>query len=674
MNFSVFKTAVQRQFLKMTKAGTLFRANVSGDKLWETYLGAFPAGTNPLYRERTEHDCSCCRHFIKSIGGVLSIIDGKLVSVWDLTVGEDYQPVADALAELVKSCEISNIFLSTESTIGVDKNFEEGSETANPITWEHFCLRLPAEAIANKTKIGPRLSETQANYDVSLRSLKEITLESVNIVLELIGQNGLYRGTESKAVLTEFRALKVAFDKLTSDTARSLFCWPVASTSHTALARIRNTSLGTLLTDLSEGKDVDEAVSSYEVKVAPSNYRRSTSAVTKSMVEGARKKIEELGLTPSLERRYAVIDDLKITDILYVDRAVRKKLDADVFDEIPLKASTSKKSDKIEEIGIEEFLAKVLPKATSLEVMVENSHVNNLVSLIAPCNLTAKRLFSWDNLFSWSYNGDLTDSLKERVKAAGGRVDGDFRCSLRWYNYDDLDLHMREPTGREIYYANKESPLGGTLDVDMNAGSGHTRTPVENIIYVDRKKMKAGTYTLSVHNFRKRENEDFGFEVEIEFDGIIHSFAYTKAVQDHETVVVAEISYSAKDGFKIVKSLPSSVATKEVWGIKTQSYIPVSAVMLSPNYWGDPARGVGNKHYFFMLGGCVNGGVARGFYNEFLVSDLIPHRKVLEIVGAKMKTAASAEQLSGVGFSSTQRNHLFCRVKGSFTRTMKVIF
>ena len=46
----------------------------------------------------------------------------------------------------------------------------------------------------------------------------------------------------------------------------------------------------------------------------------------------------------------------------------------------------------------------------------------------------------------------------------------------------------------------------------------------------------------------------------------------------------------------------------------------------------------------------------------------------VEIVGAKMKTEESTNQLSGLGFSSTQRNYVLCRVKGSFSRTIKITF
>jgi len=74
-----------------------------------------------------------------------------------------------------------------------------------------------------------------------------------------------------------------------------------------------------------------------------------------------------------------------------------------------------------------------------------------------------------------------------------------------------------------------------------------------------------------------------------------------------------------------------------------------------------------------MLEGCRHEGAVRGFYNEFLRGDLEPHRKVMELVGSKVRTEESDQQLSGLGFSTTQRNHLVCKVSGSFTRQIKVI-
>lgn len=158
----------------------------------------------------------------------------------------------------------------------------------------------------------------------------------------------------------------------------------------------------------------------------------------------------------------------------------------------------------------------------------------------------------------------------------------------------------------------------------------------------------------------------------MEVGGTVHSFSYQKPLKYKDSIDVCTFKYSHSGGVEIIKSLPSTQATKTVWGIPTQTFVKARVVMLSPNHWDETQ--IGNKHFFFMLDRCANDGKARGFFNEFLNEALTPHRKVLEIVGAKMRTDESDRQLSGLGFSSTQRNHLFCKVNGAFTRTVKIAF
>jgi hypothetical protein len=124
--------------------------------------------------------------------------------------------------------------------------------------------------------------------------------------------------------------------------------------------------------------------------------------------------------------------------------------------------------------------------------------------------------------------------------------------------------------------------------------------------------------------------------------------------------------------FVITDQLPSTLSSRTIWDIPTMQYQNVSMIMLSPNHWDD--NNVGNKHYFFILEGCKQPGKIRGFYNEFLTDDLREHRKVFEVLGAKMKAEEADIQLSGLGFSSTKRNHVYCRVSGNFDRTVKITF
>lgn len=670
MNFKTFGTAVARQFQKIS-ASPLFQVDIEADLLWQTYLASFPAGTNPTYKTRTEHDCGACRSFVRTVGGVVSIKDGVLSTIWDwLTFEEGYQSVADAMGQLVRSRPIDNLFLHTEKTAGTGAS-RQLLEDKSVKTWDHFFVNLPITATEKKDKIGPRLSETRTTHDVMLRSLTEIPIESIDTVLELIAQNSLYRGEENRFALDTFRKLHVQFDQVASE-ARDLFVWENAQGTPESVARIRNTAIGTLLVDISKGDDLDDAVKAFETKVAPTNYKRPTALVTKAMIARAQETINELGFGSALERRYATIEDITVNNILFADRAARKEMN--VFDQLAKGLpEQGKKFDKVEEIGIEAFLTSVLPRAQSIEVLVENHHTANLMSLIAPCDPTAKGMFKWPNNFSWSYAGDVADSIKERVKKAGGTVIGDLCCRLAWDYTDDLDFHMQEPGGGHIYWSTKRrlSPCGGILDVDANGGDGIRENPVENIFYANQRTMQEGRYLLAVNNYQRR-SAGVGFEVEIEFDGQVHSMAFDKVLKTGETVAVAIIAYSRLQGFKIIESLPTTQATKQVWGLPTQTFHRAKVVMLSPNHWDD--RTVGNKHYFFMLDGCRNEEKARGFYNEFLNESLAEHRKVLEMVGAKMKTDESDRQLSGLGFSSTQRNSVVVRVGGNVTRVVKVLF
>jgi hypothetical protein len=670
MDFLKFKNAVAKQFDTLSK-NQLFCTAVEKDDLWATYIESFPAGTNPIFRERTEHDCSCCRQFIRAIGNVVAIVDGKPVSIWDTVIAEPaYQTVADAMAKLVKSKPISDEFLSSERKAGTDKTYEDIVDKVQ--TWSHFFVNIPAVNFCTGKDIATKLSDTRSTHDVFLRGLTELTLDSVDTVLELIAQNSLYRGSEYKNTLHTFRNLKFEFEKLpVAD--RDAYVWSKTKMTHGAIARVRNTSIGTMLIDLSAGVDLEDAVRKFETSImAPSNYKRPTALVSKAMVEKAKATIAELGLTSALDRRFATLTDISIENILFADRDARKVMTGDVFDAIKTKAS-SRKLDKVEEIPIDKFIAEVLPKAESIEVMFEGRHQNNLVSLIAPVDPVALPLLKWDNNFSWSYNGDMADSIKERVKKAGGNVSGDLCCRLAWSNLDDLDFHMRGPSHEHIYYGAKQAPRTlGRLDVDMNAGMGKTREPVENIFYGDRRLMREGEYRLQVNQFTRRENTNIGFEVEIDFMGTIWKFAYDKPMKTGETVTVATFRYSHANGVQMIDSLPATTASKTIWSIPTQEFHRINLMMLSPNFWND--RGIGNKHYFFMLDDCLNDGSARGFFNEFLRDELTPHRKVIEIVGSKMKTEQSINQLSGLGFSSTQRNDLMVRVKSNFNRTVKVVF
>lgn len=682
MEFTEMRDRLISNFNEMTKDAThLFEVSVDKDEMWNTYLDSFPAGTNEIYRERREHDCSCCRQFIKTIGNAVVIKDKTVSTIWDFRTDDTtFQPVLDVMSAFIKRHAVSDIYVSKLKKIGTMQNYEE-LENGQMKEWSHFFLELPDKFVdrSNRSE-GDIKGGFRDTRNVFKRSLDEIDMESLDTILELITSNTLYKGEEWKSVLTEFRKYKKDYDKLTSDADKELYAWEQSVKAGIAIGRIRNHSIGTLLVNVSEGMDLDTAVKKYEQIVAPANYKRPKEIFTKKMLEDAKKTITELGYIDSLGRRFATLDDITVNNILFSNKDSAKRIDGadDIFGEMEKEVvSNPKKFSKVEEIHVDKFVSDVLPTASEVEAYFENKHVGNMVSLIAPKNKDAKTMFKWDNNFGWAYAGNMTDSMKERVKAAGGKVDGDLRFSIQW-NEDgkdncDLDAHCKEADGFEIFYGTAKKPYfsntKGQLDVDIIRPSGNVA--VENITWADRKTMKPGKYVFFVHQYSGSVRN--GFRAEIEFDGQIYSFDYSKSMRTGEDVKVAEVTLNTDGTFTIKELLPSNVSSREVWNLHTNQFVPVSVVMYSPNYWNEQ-DGIGHRHYFFMLKDCVNPETPNGFYNEFLKNELTEHKRVFAALGSKMRVEDVEDQLSGLGFSATKRDELIVKVKGNTERVLKVKF
>jgi hypothetical protein len=662
----LFTKTVAESFQDMARDPSVFVVNVDGRALYEEYLRAFPDGTNRVFKTREEHDCRCCAHFVRRVGVVVTVDDaGRFRTVWDRAAVEEmgcYRGVAERLRDVVRAARVCDLYRvgERELSFGAAQSRALDKETGRAITWQHFYTGEIPRHLRSPTPDRVR-GDYRTTVQVFERGLVELSSSAVETVLSLVDANSLYRGEEHKPALLQFQKMQRQFFSREGG-ARTEFVWTHASSP---AARFRNTVIGTLVQDLSEGVDVERAVASFETKVAPQNYKRTTALITPGMIKQAMATIEELGLESALERRFAVIGDVSVTDVKWVDGTVKPLMKGGIGDVLMAHATASRSAEsdeqRAEPIGLDEFVATVLPETTRLEILFKGEHVGNLMSLTAPVHPEPKRLFRWNNDFAWSYGGNVADSIKERVKKAGGKVEGAvLRVSLSWFNFDDLDLHVHEPAGRghhafadHIYFRNKRGWTGGTLDVDMNAGQGTTREAVENVVWAS--KPPDGAYVVVVNNYAHRETSNPGFVVEVESGGTLSHYSYNKGVRNGQDVAV--VTLHVKDGVveRVEAGDPGITAaniSQERWGLTTERYIKVSAVMLSPNYWGDNA--VGNKHTFFVIEGAKNDEQARGFYNEFLHSRLEPHRKVFEVIGDKTKCAPTDGQLSGLGFSSTK--------------------
>jgi uncharacterized protein YfaP (DUF2135 family) len=87
--------------------------------------------------------------------------------------------------------------------------------------------------------------------------------------------------------------------------------------------------------------------------------------------------------------------------------------------------------------------------------------------------------------------------LRYEVEAVGGEAGpyaeqtlsvinvgtGDVQISVAWTGASDVDLHVFDPSGEEIFYGNKTAASGGTLDLDSNPACDIDNKNNENIVF-----------------------------------------------------------------------------------------------------------------------------------------------------------------------------------------------
>ncbi len=98
------------------------------------------------------------------------------------------------------------------------------------------------------------------------------------------------------------------------------------------------------------------------------------------------------------------------------------------------------------------------------------------------------------NFRSCDRSNPTEEDLIRKAETFGQK--GKLKVTLLWNYYADVDLHVIEPDGNEIYYSNQtNASTGGALDVDNTRGGANS---AENIYWENPPK---GEYKIFVEYF-----------------------------------------------------------------------------------------------------------------------------------------------------------------------------
>ncbi len=316
-----FNKLIQTQFQKMCETGKLFRANISGEKLYEIYLNSFTKEQDPIFRDpqSSTHNCNLCNNFLRRYGNIVAVDENlNIITMFDVEI--EYSNTAKVLSNTLKKLPILSVFFETynelnslpyEATkknqlvyrLGVDKNHKRYTKEESDkfgvvkpneiVTFNHLHLDLPTQYVDSTNRsIEQIIGFYRDKYEVFKRGM-QINLDTLELVRDLINQNSLLDGTSHLGTLQEVINLKKEFDKLRNYSKISVHeNWYWVATYHLSerVAKFRNTLLGTLCVELSEGEELNKACLTWNKRVDPANYMKASAPITRLQIEQAMKK------------------------------------------------------------------------------------------------------------------------------------------------------------------------------------------------------------------------------------------------------------------------------------------------------------------------------------------------------------------------------------------------
>ena len=118
---------------------------------------------------------------------------------------------------------------------------------------------------------------------------------------------------------------------------------------------------------------------------------------------------------------------------------------------------------------------------------------------------------------------------------------GDVQITLSWQADVDLDLHVIDPSGAELWFGQPRSRTGGELDVDANAACearAMMTNPVENVFWPYGGAPR-GHFVVSVHYFADCiRTGRVPYTVTVKRDGVTSTFPGQLSRQNDLRVVM----------------------------------------------------------------------------------------------------------------------------------------
>lgn len=293
-DYSALLRSARASFAAATATAThLFQTDVAG--LNDLYLDMLPA-------ERQVHNCSCCRRFIESYGGLVVIDDRGVTQpvMWNPNeVPAFYHAAFAALFDRVQRARVTSVFVSNAVVWG---NPETGA-------WSHLSVAPPSQMVYRERALtaGQATAAARENFRTVAAALADFKPQALDEALRILRAGALARSDKFIGPVGWLRALQ---DRPKGRLGENVL-WREIAAAPEGYCHPRASVIGPLLEDIGSGLTFAEIKARFDAKLGPMVYQRPQAAPSVGNIKAAEDLVARLGIATALPRRFARLDEVQ---------------------------------------------------------------------------------------------------------------------------------------------------------------------------------------------------------------------------------------------------------------------------------------------------------------------------------------------------------------------------
>lgn len=385
-DYSALLLGVRAAFEDMVTHTRLFMTDAVG--LNDLYLDSLP-------QERQSHNCHACRRFIELYGGLVAIAeDGETIPAMWQTEGapEFYKATFAALRAKVKRARVTSVFFTKQAVWGI------------PLTgaWSHMAVSAPAQFVYQERALtaSQAMAAARENFRTVAAALSEFKPAALDEALRILQADALAR---SERFIAPVRWLRALHDRPKGRVGENVL-WRAVAMAPEGYCHPKASVLAPLLDDIVSGLPFDEIKRKFDAMLHPLRYQRPQAAPSAGNIKAAEALVAKLGIAPSLDRRFARIDEVQTIWSQAAERAAEKT--AGVFGHLKAKNDDGVPQAELPAVTMtwEKFTRTVLPTAERMELFVPDH--GNFEAYLTAAHEDAPLIFKWGNpVSSYVYHG-----------------------------------------------------------------------------------------------------------------------------------------------------------------------------------------------------------------------------------------------------------------------------